>query len=352
MEEVDAAIEDILEYIGNSEIKEAIVEEVIAPLLEASDWSDLPDGKEQRMVPFSEKFWEPKYVPDHLVPDFRGYDSKEPQEFYVPPEKEFEWFSLSIVSGAKCLVIGPTGCGKTLMAEYYAAITGRPCLRVDHTQELDKVQTFGQTHINNEGGVSVTEFIPGDIPLSASTPCIVILDEVSRATGGANMIYKRMLDRNTIYLPEMKQVGEKEIIPHPHWVVCGTDNTKGDGEDLDKYPMSNVQDAAFRNAWDILIEADYLKPSAEAALIRKMNSSIPKPDADKLAKFSKLMHDAFKSGQINTAFSPRQLKTICSFMERNVSMLNSIAMAYVSFCSKSEIADVSESLRAVFGSDK
>jgi len=225
-----------------------VVEEV-APLV-ATELVKRTDGKEMQLVPFSSHFWKPKHCPDHLVPIFVGYDAAEPKATYVPPKEDFEWFSYAIVNGLKPLVVGPTGCGKTLMAEYYAASTGRPCLRIEHNVELDRATVFGQVHIT-EGD---TNFVPGMLICSAAAPTIVILDEVSRASGHANMIYKRIMDRGEIYIPEMKDAGLRAVKPDDFWAVCGTDNTKGDGEDLDKYPMSNIQDAAFRNAWSLLVK--------------------------------------------------------------------------------------------------
>jgi MoxR-like ATPase len=332
---------------GSHTIEE--VEELVAtpsePLV-ATEWETREDGCRTRQVPFSEKFWPPTHVPDHFVAEFEGYETQEPLGMYVPPKKDFEWISFSFTNAIKPLCVGPTGCGKTLAFEYYAAVCGRPCLRVDNTQELDKAQVFGTVHITDGD----TDFVPGDIPQSASEPTIVILDELSRATGGANMIYKRMLDRNEIYLPEMKKAGTKAITPDPEWRVCATDNTKGDGEDMDKYPMSNVQDAAFRNAWGILLEADYLPLAEEATLIKSFtDGKMPNQQVKGLASFSKLVHAGFKKGDISTAFSPRQIQTICQFYNAGIPLDEAIQMAYINFCSKSEMADVQESLRAALG---
>jgi MoxR-like ATPase len=266
---------------------------------------------------------------------------------YVPDKKIFEWTLFAIVNKIKPLLVGPTGCGKTLILEYIAALCGRPFLRIDHTQELEKAQVFGIVHIQPGG---YTEFVPGDLPLSASTPAIDALDELSRAPGGANMIYKRLLDRNEIYMPEMKEAGAKAIIPDEYFCVAATDNTKGDGEDMDKYPMSNVQDAAFRNAWGILLECDYLDVKEEKALIKGLAPTMQASEITQLANLSKLLHAGFKKGDINTAFSPRQLDTICSLYNKGIALNQAIEMAYVSFVSKSELTDVRESIRAAFGS--
>jgi hypothetical protein len=345
--------DELRDYLGEgtpSKIPDAIIEEALkvieVPKLEATEWMTRADGKQMRLVPFSEKFWKPNDVPDHLVAEFVGYDSAEPKALYIPPKEDFEWVSFCLSNNIKPLSVGPTGCGKTLIYEHFAAVCGRPCLRIDNSQELDKAQVFGTVHITDGD----TDFVPGDIPLSATAPTVVILDEFSRAPSGANMIYKRLLDRNEIYMPEMKEAGKKAIKPDEYWVVCGTDNTKGDGEDMDKYPSSNVQDAALRNVWGMLIEADYLDKASEAKMIETFSPDMDKKSATALALFSSLIHAGFKRGEVNTAFSPRQLETICDCYNKGVPLKQAIQKAYINFCSKSELSDVTESLRAAFGS--
>ena len=347
----DSITDELLDICGGGSsdaivetVEEAIVEETAMP--DPIPWQDLGDGKGVEWKRFEDVFgWKNKHSPPHLVPVYTGYDCALPKESYVPPKELYEWFSFAAVNKVKSLTVGPTGSGKTLMAEHYAASCGRPCLRIEHNVELDRATVFGQVHITDGD----TDFVPGMLISSTDDPTLVILDEVSRAPGHANMIYKRIMDRGEIFVPEMKDAGLRAITPHEGWYVCGTDNTKGDGEDMDKYPMSNVQDAAFRNAWGILLEADYLSMGEEQALIHEL-SSMPRAEVVKLAKFSKLLHAGFKKGDINTAFSPRQLITICDFYEKGVDIKQAITLAYTNFCSKSEYSDVQETYRAVYGS--
>ncbi len=121
---VDEEIEDILSILeGRKAEPEPIVEEVMAkaPKLEATDWEDLGDGIKRKLVPYSEHFKKNEHFPDHLVPIFVGYNTLSVPEVYVPPTKEFEQFSFAISLGLKANIVGPTGSGKDLMSEYYAA---------------------------------------------------------------------------------------------------------------------------------------------------------------------------------------------------------------------------------------
>ena len=114
--------------------------------------------------------------------------------------------------------------------------------------------------------------------------------------------------------------------------------------------MSNVQDSAFRNRFDLMLEVDYLSPRQETDLIKKFSSRMTTAVASKLAKVSATLHKMFKDGDINTAFSPRQLKNIADYYDIGVDIHQAIEMAYTSFCSKSEASSVNEVVRSIFGS--
>jgi cobaltochelatase CobS len=322
-----------------------------APKIKGTGWEKREDGTESRTVPFSEMFWKPKNVPDHLVTEYRGYDTDSVPELYVPPPKEFERFSLSMALGLKPNIVGPTGCGKTLMVEYFAAVTGRPFLRIEHNHELDKATVFGQTHINvDDAGHQSTDFVPGILPRSMDKPTMVALDELSRATGFANLIYQRLFDRRELSMPEMKGLENPVIKPVEGWAVCATDNTKGNGDDMDLYSASNVQDASFINRFDTVIEQNYLTVAQEEKLIEGLNSRLEEEDIRRLAKLSHLLHAGFSKGDIATAFSPRNLRAICKYTAAGMDIKDAIELNYLSRVSKSEHSDVMECIRTVFGS--
>jgi cobaltochelatase CobS len=318
--------------------------------LESTLWEEREDGKSMRYVPASELFgW--SFAVDHLVPCFKGYDAPSVPSIYIPPVEDLEKLSLAISLKLKVNVVGPTGAGKTLMYEYYAAMTGRPYLRIEHNVELDKASVFGQTHLStDDAGNTITDFIPGVFVTSADEPTLVNLDELSRASGHANMIYQRPLDRNQIFLPEMKDAGKMAITPDEFWIMCASDNTKGNGDDMDMYSASNVQDAAFINRWDIVIEQDYLTVAQEGRLFAMLCPDAESKDSSALIKFSNLIHKGFKKGEISTAFSPRNLVAIAKLVTAGVTMRESVEMNYISRVSKSELPDVSECLRSAFGS--
>lgn len=305
-------------------------------------------GREWEAIPFSKLFWPPTTVPDHLCRVYKGLDAPSEPEYYIPPKEQVELASLAFATGNKLLNVGPTGCGKTLLFEYMAHKLGRPYLRIEHNEAFCYEQVFGQTHINQTDKGTETDFIEGVLPKSMDAPTIAVLDETSRNSGHQNILYQRLLDRRELSLNEVKG-GSGVKKAHPDWIICGTDNTKGNGDDMDKYSASNVQDQAFINRFDMVVEADYLSQVEETEMIRRLAPKMDVAVAESLAKFSKLMHDGFKSGEINTAFSPRNLLAICKLYNTGLTMRKAVEVNYMSRCTKSELSDVNESFRSVFG---
>jgi MoxR-like ATPase len=345
-------IDEILDILSE---REASKSEVPDPMREdrepepealvATEWEEIEGGK-HRKVPFVDLFgWVPTTVPNHLVSVFEGFNAPPKLDIYVPPIEAFESYSLAISLGLKLNVVGPTGAGKTMMQEWYASMTGRPYLRIEHNASFDKTEVFGQVHITDGD----TDFKQGVLPKSMPVPTLVLLDELTRNTGYANMVYQRLLDRMELSLPELKDTDMSILTPSPHWVVCATDNTKGNGDDMEKYPMSNVQDSAFINRWDMIIEQDYMTVKEEEKLIKALLPSMTSANTAKLAQFSKLIHMGYKRGNIMTAYSPRNLVATCKLVGAGVKIKQAIEMNYVSRVSKSEASDVIECLTTAFG---
>ena len=367
-DEMDRVIEGILKELDlekhmlKTEEEESIVEEIVEAAmpepvkeLEEVDFGDYPGDPNKGLRLFSKLFWKPKYMPDHLVPVFTGYEHETPADIYVPPKKEFETFSFATTNGLKEIVVGPTGCGKTMMAEYYAAVTGRPFLRIDHNTELDKAEVFGQTHINvDDEGRQTTDFVLGVLPRSMDKPTLVVLDELTRAPTDAVIQYQRLLDRRQLALPQVK--GEATVItPHADWILTATDNTKGNGDGLDVYSASNVQDAAIINRFDGIIEADYLSLADEKKLVSRMAPTLPAKEVENLCKFSQLMHKAFATREITVAFSPRNLSAVCKLItggalaEHGLEPKLALELNFISRVPEAEMSDVRESLKSVYG---
>lgn len=299
------------------------------------------DGATMQAKPFEEVFgWTPK-VP-HLVKTY-DYDVPAPMEGYILDKPMIENFSLCESLGLKQNVTGPTGCGKTQLVEWYAAMTGRPYMRIAHTESFDKVEIFGQCQIT--GGD--TNFELGVLPRTFSKAYFVLGDEITRTPAGPLMTYGTMLDRRELILPEMKDAGIEPLKPVEGWSFVAADNTKGNGDGMDKYIASNVQDSAFLNRFDIVHDMDYLSTSAETAMLEGLGMTAA--NAAKLASVSSLLHKGNKAGTLTCDFSPRNLQAIAKLVGAGLDMGQAFKMNYLSRVTEAEQTDVRETYRAVTG---
>ena len=361
---LDPMMDEIMELINGTEAKteeatitpeepepeeEAEPEAVTTPsvtLLDEEPFAEIEPGIERGKFLFSTLFWPPKFVRDFLVTCYKGYDAPEVSELYVPPTEQFEMFTLAAELNLKVNLVGPTGAGKDLMSEYYSAKVGRPHLRIDNKQDLDFAVVFGTTHITDGD----TDFVPGVLPRALDKPTVVTLSELTRAPSFANIIYQRFLDRREVVLTMTKGEPEKVLSAHPDLVIAASDNTKGNGDDMDKYCASNVQDGAFINRWDMVIDVDYLDAKQEAEMIGLMAPDMPKATATQLARLSSVFHSSFKAGDLTVAFSPRNLSAICKMMTHGLDLHTSLHVNYIARLPKDEVAGAEEIIRSMLGS--
>lgn len=324
-------------------VEEEIIDKEI-PALEAElrEVYDADLGSTLQRKPFKEVFgWTPKI--DHLVATYEGYDSATPMAGYVVDKAIVESFSLCESVGLKQNITGPTGCGKTQLVEWYAAMTGRPYMRIPHTESFDRAEVFGQVHITD----GATDFVQGVLPRSFVGPYMVLLDELTRAPAHALMVYGTLMDRRELILAEMKDGDMEPLKPSKGWSVCAADNTKGNGDGMDKYIASNVQDSAFLNRFDVLHEVDYLSVPLEQEMIDML---FPAGfDSNKLARLSYMFHTGVKDGTLSVDFSPRNLQAIAKLVHAGMELKDAFQINYLNRVTESEVQDVQETYRAIYG---
>jgi cobaltochelatase CobS len=316
----------------------------VAPII-ATDWEPLDHG-ETCTVSFSTEYgYDPTVygVPDHPVIKYRGFDEVPAlDENYIPDKANLAMASYALYRNEVALVMGWTGSGKTSLAEWICANTGKPFMRIEGRDDADRAEIVGMTHL--KGGDTV--FKPGDLVRGIQGPYLVVLDEVFKNNPHFLVsVYQRYLDRREFHVPEMDDAGERSIKPHAHTRMICTDNTLGNGDGLAQSIASNVQDDSFRNRMDRLIVQDYMTMEQERTFIARLSPEMPKANTKALAKLSYLLHELYKKCDITTAFSPRQLKKICQDFNYGMTLRASFDSVYLGFCSEADTPVVEEAIR-------
>lgn len=363
--DLDDIVSVIDEALGNSskvepttksEIKTEYkpVEEIV---FETTEWMPTEwDGVDKRMVNAREIFGPD--VPAVGLAQYRGFDGTDYQHLDMPPVPEvyepclqaLSSLVLSCATGLKCMLVGDTGTGKTSLAEYFAAMLGRPFARIQFDEFMDDQKLIGSLEVRGTGdGASETYFNKSELVRAMSYPTVACMDEFSRGPSHVTMLANPILDRGSVTVTTHDDSASAKVQSVDDFFICATDNTNGTGDDMDLYNSANVLDEAIRNRFDIYERVPYPSESIEREIIKQLTyGKLDDDTVRKLAHFSAMCHKGYTDREIRTAFSIRNLKAISEMLLQGVDVKSAIKYNFINRVSKSEQPDITELIRAIW----
>jgi len=184
------------------------------------------------------------------------------------PHREIDNIIKAIQYGARPLIVGPKGCGKSRALEHAASKLGLTCIRVALGQVAEPADLIGTKEIVEENGVPVTRFVPGLITEAAMKGWMVILDEMDSVQPQVGLALHAVLEAtNNIVCPTEK--GTEIIEVDPNFRIAATANSWGYGDETGFYSGVEIQNRA---TWDRLhpkIDMGY-DPELEQLILRNM----------------------------------------------------------------------------------
>ena len=194
-------------------------------------------------------------LPDSVPPVERGYDfgtmvpDEDEVHEYIPSDGEWESISAKIDARHETgqepafMLGGPTGCGKTTLAEWKAAEKGWPVVTLQMTYDMSPASLLGKATVRSgdDGG---TETVWNDGPLtkallaSREGPVVLIVDEANRARPEVHSTLMSALDSRCEVTLDQRG-GEKIRGVRQNLIVVSTINPKGSGD------YHGVQDIDF-----------------------------------------------------------------------------------------------------------
>lgn len=177
-------------------------------------------------------------------------------------DTKWKYLVRSTIYGKNILMVGPTGCGKTLVAQSLAKVLNKKYFyfNMGATQDA-RSSLIGNTNFDKSTG---TVFNESTFVRAIKTPgAVILLDEISRAHHDAWNILMTVLDPLQRYL-RLDEKRDNEVIAVADGVTfVGTANIGNE------YTATRVMDRALMNRFPVKIEMDFLTKEEELNLMVK-----------------------------------------------------------------------------------
>ncbi|OZI11098.1 hypothetical protein CEW92_13855 [Bacillaceae bacterium SAS-127] len=223
------------------------------------------------------------------------------QSGYQPEEQEVILdATIALSMGKNILLKGPTGSGKTKLAETLSAMFAQPMHSINCSVDLDAEAMLGYKTISEKDGKNYIEFVPGPVVQAMKTGHLLYIDEINMAKPETLPILNGVLDyRRTITNPFTNEV----IKAAPTFGVIAAIN--------EGYVGTVPMNEALKNRF-IVIEVSYVKGETLKAILLKESRLA---DATMIDRFTTLSQDLIvqvRNGQISEeAASVRALIDAC-----------------------------------------
>jgi MoxR-like ATPase len=235
---------------------------------------------------------------------------------------------LGYICDEKILATGPPGTGKTTVSNQLAAWLRQPWARFNGKDGVGPDAFLGSLLAGSSG----TYWQDGLLPQAVAGGYLVVIDEVFKLHPGVQMALQSLYEKGGFLMLDEKPgtIKDKHIHAHPNFRLIGTDNTKGTGDDLDKYGSGQLQDVSSLDRFGITVDVGYLPMKAEVDMFMTKFPEVETKDIHRTVALANLVRTAFlKESSVALTMSPRGITVVCELLEKGLDYRKALSLAYV-----------------------
>ncbi len=212
----------------------------------------------------------------------------------VPPRNEMYHFRADLLRpfmnwlyapwGDTCMLMGPTGSGKSSLVEQVTARLNWPCITVSaHSRmEMPELTGYNLPYTDPVSGDLQTRFVDGPLTKALRNGFVFVLDEYDTLDPAVSVGLHAVLEGRPLVIAEN---GGELVRPHPNFrfVACG--NTAGQGDESSLYSATMQQNLATLDRFRVF-EVSYVEEQAELKLLLDSLPDMNKAIAEKMVKIA------------------------------------------------------------------
>ena len=242
----------------------------------------------------------PVYYEEFLVPEDRPQYIQRGTEFDIMNRIADRPIPMNL------MIYGPSGIGKTLLAENLAKMRGMSLIQTDMSEDMRRSNVIGGLKTQEQNGVMITKWKHGfageAIECANQNPngCLLVLEEGNQPRGEIQKLVNGLLDyRRSVYVSELGKY--LRLKKGAKLMVVMTLNPAGDGYSGNEVEKS-VSDR-FKLQW----KWTYPTITEMRKIMANDMKEIPKKFITNMFKLVLEIQNANKSEELSDVISPRQL---------------------------------------------